>query len=53
MQGKQAKIELVASFPSRRCFSHGPRWKARGSYEGGAVRNMRGISAHNVGQECT
>ena len=45
-------IELVASFLSPRRFAPGPRWKARGSYEGGAVRKMRKISSHNVGQEC-
>jgi hypothetical protein len=30
-------LELVATFPSCRCFSYGLRWKVRGAYEGGAL----------------
>jgi|SRR5215813_5149164 len=40
--------ELVASFTSCGNCSHGLRWKATGSYEGGAVRKMRGVSSQNV-----
>src|SRR3989442_2281827 len=35
--------ELVASFRSRRSFSHGPRCRAIVSYERGAVRKMVGL----------
>ena len=38
-----ALIELVASFRSRRSFSHGPRCRATASYESGAVRKMVGF----------
>src|SRR5438132_3907661 len=31
--------ELVARFLSCSCCSYGPRWKVRGSYEGGALGN--------------
>jgi transposase-like protein/IS1 family transposase len=48
----QTQMELVASFTSRSRCSHGRRWQATGSYEGGAVRTMRRMSWHHVGQEC-
>ena len=50
--GPPHHIELVASFLSCRCCSYGPRWKVRGSYEGGALGKMRRLSWHNVGQAC-
>src|SRR5438132_13851203 len=42
--------ELVASFPSRRRFSHAPRWRATASYERGAVRTMRAAPWQHRGE---
>ena len=44
----QDTIELVASFLSRRSFSHGPRWKATAAYESSTVRKMRATPWQNV-----
>jgi len=43
-------MELVASFPSRRRFSHAPRWRAPASYERVAVRIMRAAPWQHMGE---
>src|SRR5882672_4463456 len=44
------QCELVASFPSRRRFSHAPRWRAPASYERGAARIMRAAPWQHMGE---
>src|SRR5262249_18745055 len=37
--------ELIARFLSCSCCSNGPRWKVRGSYEGGTLGNVAPVVA--------